>query len=367
MDDFNNNLKYWLNYNFEKSLKSFTKDDVLKVLNKGDLEPLDLLTLLSPASDDLLEELAIRAKALTIREFGKTVLVYSPIYLSNHCNNRCVYCGFNKDNSIKRSRLSSYELENECLKLKQEGIRHILLLTGGDRVKSPIKYIKESIKTAKKYFDSISIEMYSMSNREYKELRDLGVHNVTIYQETYNMNLYKKLHLYGEKSDYNFRLEAPKRALSNGIKSINLGVLLGLGDPIIDFFMASIHSLYLFKMYPHADLTMSLPRIKSSSGNFKQEYTIDDRLFTKLIVVFRLFLPKAGISLSTRESSELRDNLLQLGVTKISAGSKTDVGGYTKSKSDKQFEISDNRSIFEIDSRLRDLGYQPIYKDWVTV
>jgi len=367
MNNFKKLLHEWDNFNFESKLNSFTDIEIKKILQKEKLTELDFLGLLSPAADSRLEEIASLANRLTINEFGKTMLIYTPLYLSNYCNNGCIYCGFSSRNSITRSKMTLDEIEIECRQVHKMGIRHILLLTGGDRVNSSFNYIQSAVKIAKKFFDSISIEMYSMSLKEYKVLKDLGVNNITIYQETYNEHKYKEVHPTGEKSHYDFRLEAPERVAEAGITSVNLGVLLGLDSPIIDFFKTALHCKYIYDNYPFIDISISLPRIKDAEGSFKADFRIEDKLFVKLIMAFRIFIPKAGISLSTREESSFRDNLIPLGVTKMSAGSKTNVGGYSTNKSGNQFEISDERSIKEIDEALVLKGYQAVYKDWVLI
>lgn len=368
MSSFFNALNSWNSFDFKSGLNNYSDNDITEILQKEQLTALDFLGLLSPAADSRLEDIATIANKLTVTEFGRTMLIYTPLYLSNYCNNNCLYCGFSIKNSISRSRMTEKQIADECDKIHSMGIRHILLLTGGDRINSSFEYIKMSVKIVSKYFDSISIEMYSMSITEYKTLKELGVNNITIYQETYNEKLYKNIHLSGEKSYYRFRLDAPERIAESGIKSINLGVLLGLDDPVIDFFKVALHCDFIFKNYPTIDVSISLPRIKDTlSSSYTPAFDIPDRLFTKFIMAFRIFLPKAGISLSTREEAGFRDNLIPLGITKMSAGSKTNVGGHSLDKGENQFEISDKRSINEIDSTLRNKGYQPVYKDWVLI
>lgn len=365
MNNFYSQLQYWNSIDINSYIKNCTPEDVQKVLNKYELDEKDFLTLVSPSADNYLEDIAKRAHDVTIREFGRTIQLYTPLYLSNFCQNRCTYCGFNIENEILRTKLTDEEILIEGQKIRDLGIKHILLLTGGDRVNTPMSYIRNAVSILDKLFDSISIEMYAMSKKEYKSLFDMGVDNVTIYQETYNQERYRQVHLKGEKSSYDFRLEAPERAASAGARSVNLGVLLGLDSPISDFFKAALHCNYIRNSYPGCDVSISLPRIREAIGGFKPEELVTDRLLTKLIMAFRLFIPRGGISLSTRESSRLRDSLLPLGVTKMSAQSRTSVGGHNKTKSENQFEISDERTVEELDSDLRSKGYQPVYKDWV--
>lgn len=361
MNNIQDLIYIWESFDFTDYMKSVDESEIEGILAKEEINEFDLLTLLSPASDNYLEKIAQRSRSITDREFGKTIQVYTPLYLSSYCKNRCTYCGFNEDNSIPRIKLSTQELEDECTRLAGLGIKHILLLTGGDRVNTPMDYIEESVETAKKFFDSISIEMYAMSEKEYAKLMSLGVDNVTIYQETYDRNLYKKVHLSGEKSHYDFRLEAPSRAADAGARSVNIGALLGLGNPVKDFFMAAIHSKYIRDNHPGCDVALSFPRLRDAKSDFNQDQVVTDRLLVKMVMGYRLFVPRGGISISTRESKEFRNNILPLGVTKMSAQSKTSVGD----SGDEQFKISDERTVLELDSDLRKLGYQPVYKDWV--
>lgn len=361
MTNFEGIVDKWDLFNIPDFINSRTKNDVKQTLGKKELKEQDLLTLLSPAADSFLEEIARKSREITDREFGKTIQIYTPLYLSSYCKNRCIYCGFNEENSIPRSKLSEKELREECRRLQHIGIKHILLLTGGDRINTPIDYISSSVEIAKEFFDSISIEMYAMSEKEYKSLMELGVDNVTIYQETYNKELYKKVHLSGEKSHYSFRLEAPMRAAIAGARSVNLGALLGLGNPIQDFFIAALHSKFIRDNYPGCDVALSFPRLREANSDYIQNNIVTDKLLVKMVMAYRLFIQRGGISISTRESMEFRNNILPLGVTKMSAQSKTSVGD----SGDEQFKISDERTVSELDRDLRQLGYQPVYKDWV--
>ncbi len=367
MSNFKSILDKWGSFDFDKFIKTSNKNIIEDILHKDYLTDTDFLTLLTPASDSFLEKLAQKAHKRTVNEFGKTIQIYTPLYLSNFCTNRCIYCGFNRDNRIERDILSLKEIENECMSISEKGLKHILLLTGGDRVKTSINYIKSAVLIARKYFSSISIEMYSMTSDEYSTLADLGVENVTLYQETYNCETYKKVHLSGEKSDYDFRLNAPERAAEAGIRSLNLGVLLGLSEPIKDFFLAGLHCSYIQKKFPGVNVSISLPRIKEATGGYQTGIEVSDKQLAKFIIAFRLFIQKGGISISTRESECLRDNLIPLGVTKMSAESKTKVGGHIKNDGINQFETSDKRTVEEFHASIKAKGYQPVYKDWVTI
>lgn len=367
MNNFTQILNNWENFNFVSFLETRNTNNVLEILQKDNLTEYDFLTLLSPAADNVLEQIAQRSHDITIKEFGKTIQIFTPLYLSNYCTNKCIYCGFNVLNKITRSKLTVQQAIDESIKINNLGIRHILLLTGGDRKNSSVDYIKTIIRKIKPYFDSISIEMYAMTETEYKELVSLGVDNVTMYQETYSPKRYSEVHLAGEKSDYSFRLNAPERAAKSGVNSINFGALLGLDNPIKDFFKAAIHSEYIRNKYPGCDVGISLPRIKSAIGGFKVSEPVNDLLFTKMLMAYRLFIHRGLISISTRESATFRNNILPLGVNKMSAESKTTVGGHSEDHSDPQFEISDHRTVKELDEYLISKEMQPVYKDWVIV
>ena len=360
-------LNQWQNSDLIKFLISVTDSDVKFVIGKEKLDEKDLLILLSERAQFFLEEMAERSREITLHQFGKTINLFTPLYLSNYCSNVCLYCGFNHTHNIARKKLSSDEIRREAVVISRLGLNHILILTGGDRKNSDPDYILEAVKILKEYFSSISIEIYALTVEEYVLFMENGVDHVTIYQETYNRDLYKKLHLSGEKADYDFRLNAPERAASAGAFSVNLGVLLGLDNPVLDFYKVCLHGDYLRKKYPGTSIAMSFPRICPAEGGFSPAYSVSNQSLVQFITAFRLFMPRGEISISTRESSELRDHLLPLGVTKMSAGSSTAVGNRSGESSSEQFAISDNRSVSDMDRDLRASGFQPVYKDWMSL
>ncbi|MBN2618514.1 MAG: 2-iminoacetate synthase ThiH [Spirochaetales bacterium] len=364
MSSFYNYLSNWDKFDYIKFLQSRTEIDIKQILEKEKINELDFLALLSSKSDLFLEQMAVKSSSITKREFGQTILIFTPLYLSNFCSNGCTYCGFHKKNKIKRGKLTKKEIIDEAIKIRELGIQHILILTGGDRIRSPFEYIRDSIIIMKQFFKSISIEVYALSEEEYLELHRLGVDNLTLYQETYNKSRYEEVHLYGEKRSYEYRLSAPERAAKSGFRSVTLGALLGLDNPVIDFFKASLHTLYIRDNFPGTEVNISLPRLRNSMGNSIKSIELSDKDITKFIIAYRLFIPRSGISLSTRESSKLRNNLLPLGITKMSAQSKTTVGGHSEVKGDEQFEISDKRSVKELHRDLVSMSFQPVYKDW---
>ncbi|MDO8525839.1 MAG: 2-iminoacetate synthase ThiH [Candidatus Omnitrophota bacterium] len=331
----------------------------------------DLMALLSPDAEEHLEDMARQSRELTLRYFGKTIRLYTPIYISNYCENRCAYCGFNAGNKIARKRLSPEEVEREARAIAQTGLRHILLLTGESRAMSPISYIKDCLKVLNKYFSSVSVEIYALTEAEYAELVSEGVDGLTIHQETYDEETYRSVHPSGPKSDYKFRIEAPERGARAGMRNVNIGVLLGLGDWREEAFRLGLHAKYLQDEFPGVDIGVSLPRLKPHAGSFKAPHRVSDKAFVQMITALRIFLPRLGISISTREEASFRENLIPLGVTRISAGSSTYVGGHTAGPISgdnlPQFEISDKRSVAEIMNMLGQKGYQPVTKDWLRI
>ncbi len=362
---FKNIIIEYENFDLQKYFKSVTDEDLRSTLEKENLNLKDLLNLLSPKAAYYLEEMAEKAQRLTKMHFGKKIHLYSPIYLSNYCSSACIYCGFSKNNRIIRKQLTFEEIEIEAQKLAEMQIEHVLILTGEAKHIANFDYIARSVRILKKYFSSISIEIYPLTEIEYKLLKKEGVDGLTIYQETYDENVYDKVHLAGEKKNFTYRLDAAERGCLADFRQVSIGALYGLSSLEKEAFLNALHANYLMNKYPTTEISVSFPRIRNAEGSFNAFKELDDAKLLQFILAFRLFLPKVGINLSTRESSFLRDNLLGLGVTKISAGSKTSVGGYQKgSTSTEQFEIVDNRSVEEIDLAIRKKGFDPIYKDW---
>ncbi|MFA6635618.1 MAG: 2-iminoacetate synthase ThiH [Candidatus Omnitrophota bacterium] len=323
--------------------------------------------LVNSTSDDVVEKAALRAHELTIRNFGRVIHLYTPMYLSNFCDNECVYCGFKKGNTIQRKTLTMDEVRRESEYIYSKGFRNILILTGGARGAAPIDYIKSCVKILRERFSSISIEVYELTTDEYRELIDEGVDGLVIYQEVYDEDIYRKVHLSGAKQNYEFRLSAPERALSAGMRTVSIGALLGLGEWKSEGFFTALHASYLEKMFPSAEISISVPRIRPQVSSFKPYSEVSDKDLVRIVTSLRVFLPRVGITLSTRERAYLRDILLSVGVTRMSAGSTTCVGGHTVKKEEcraEQFEISDIRDLNEIKDMLRNKGYQPVLKDW---
>ena len=264
-------------------------------------------------------------------------------------------------------------MEREGVAVSSTGLRHVLLLTGGSKKSAPVSYIKECVKILKRYFSSVSLEIYALAESEYEELVKAGACGLTIYQEVYDEDIYEKVHPTGPKRNYSFRIGAPERAARRGMRSVNIGVLLGLGDWRREAFFMALHAAYLQDRFPETEVSISIPRMRpyAQTKNYKPDYEVSDKNVVQIIVAMRIFMPKLGITLSTRESPELRENLIPLGITRMSAGSKTSVGGHTiaadECEKSGQFNVFDRRRVPEIKEAIRKKGYQPVLKDWMRI
>ncbi|MGM1430379.1 2-iminoacetate synthase ThiH [Sphingobacterium lactis] len=342
-----------------------TVRDVERTLAKTKLDTLDFLTLISPAAAPFLEEMAQRAKVITQQRFGKTIQLYAPMYLSNECQNICTYCGFSMDNKIKRKTLNDSEIIMEALALKAMGINHVLLVSGEANKIVDMPYFLHAIALLKPHFANISIEVQPLSKEDYRELHLAGVHTVLVYQETYHEEVYKKYHPKGKKSNFAFRIDTPDRIGAAGIHKIGLGVLLGLEDWRIDSFFNALHLDYLQRTYWQTKYSVSFPRLRPAEGTVEPNFIMEDRHLLQLICAYRLWNPDLEISISTREREHFRNHIIPLGVTTMSAASKTNPGGYVVDpQSLEQFEIADERSMDEIRALIRKHGYDPVMKDW---
>ncbi len=349
---------YDLIYNADEKL-------IEKAIYKDKLSEKDLGTLLSPKAEKYLDKMAEISYDITRERFGKTMRIYAPIYLSNYCINNCIYCGFNRKNRISRLALSLEEIEKEAEILSSYGIKNVILVTGDNMKKFSFDMLLETVKISTKYFPFVAIEVPSLTYEEYKLLHNAGADGLTMFQETYIESLYPKFHLSGPKADYLYRLDTPERAASAGMRFIGLGALLGLADYRIDTFYMCLHGKYLSKKYWKSQISSSFPRIRHSAGEYKPEYNVSDKNLLQLIFAYRMFFHDAGINISTREPAEFRDKLIYLGATIMSAGSKTEPGGYSHSQDEAvQFSIEDNRSVDEFCSRVKELGFDPVLKDW---
>jgi 2-iminoacetate synthase len=357
-------FKQYSGINFEKRFSSVNEREIKRIINKESINREDFLKLISPKSQPYLELMAQKAKKLSMNHFGKAVTLYTPMYLSNYCNNKCVYCSFNANHEIRRRRLTEEEIVREGDIISQTGLKHLLILTGSSRQATSVKYIKRAVELLKDKFESIAIEIYPLHRSEYKQLIEAGVDGLTIYQEVYNEEQYKKVHPSGPKMDYIFRLNAPESACQEKMSKVNIGALLGLHDIRKEVFYLGLHGEYLSKKYPEVEMSFSLPRIKKAKGShFYSE--INNRDFVQLLLALRIFLPYFSINISTREDASFRRHLLHLGVNKMSAGVSTAVGGHIDEKGETQFEIDDHGSVENVKKMIKEAGYQPVMKDWV--
>ncbi|EIM65499.1 2-iminoacetate synthase ThiH [Desulfobacter postgatei] len=340
--------------------------DVIRSLAKEKPGPMDFLTLLSPRAAGHLEVMARKAHHLTVQYFGRTIQMFIPLYISNYCNNGCAYCGFNHRNPILRRRLSLEEIEIEAEAIAKTGMQHVLFLTGEAQHMTPMSYLVDAAQLLKKHFASVAIEVYPLEVDDYRQLYGAGVDSMTMFQETYDEDVYKRVHLAGKKMDYQWRLNGPERAAMAGMRVVNLGALLGLSEPRRDMFFTGLHARYLENKYIDTEVAISLPRFNEAEGDFQPDYLVDDKTFVQFMTALRIFLPRSGVTVSTRENATFRDHILPLGVTRYSAGSSTGVGGYTEVPEGQtpQFEITDVRSVAQVADAILAQGYQPIYKDW---
>lgn len=349
-------------------IENTTSDQIVRIIGKDRLTVMDFLALLSPAAEEHLELMAQKAHQMTVQQFGRVILLYTPMYLSDYCTNHCTYCGFNITNVFTRKQLTLEEVEREAEKIAATGLKHILILTGDAPKIAGVSYMSECVQILKKYFTSIAIEVYALETEEYGALIQAGVESMTIYQETYNAPIYDSLHLSGPKKNYRYRLDAPERACQAGIRSVNVGALLGLDQWRKDGFFVGLHANYLQNKYSDVEVSLSMPRIRPTMGNCETGLTVNDKNMVQMMTAFRLFMPRAGMTLSTRENADFRNHAIKLGVTKMSAGVNTAVGGHTESQENSgQFAISDERSVPQMCEAILKLGYQPVFKDWQAI
>ncbi|MEG0843948.1 MAG: 2-iminoacetate synthase ThiH [Romboutsia sp.] len=357
-------IEKYRDFDIESYLDNVRDIDVIRSLNKSSLDEYDLLNLLSKVATNYLEQMAQKSHDITNRYFGRAMLLYTPMYISNYCINKCTYCGYNIESGIKRKKLDMEEIKVEGKEISKNGFKHLLLLTGESKFHSDVEYIGEAVENLKDSFPSISIEIYPMDEDEYRYIIDKGVDGLTVYQEVYDENIYKEVHLKGPKSNYKYRLDAPERGAKAGMRSLSIGSLLGLNDFRKEIFYTLMHGKYLRNKYPHVDISYSVPRIRPFKGCYENLVEVNDKDLVQSILVMRLFDNQGGINLSTRENVELRRNLIPLGITKLSAGVSTNVGGHSQDDDTAQFKISDESNVTEVKDMLKDIGYQPIFKDW---
>jgi 2-iminoacetate synthase len=347
-----------------QKIDNTTEKDVQNALNKQYRTIDDFLYLISDKATAYLEQMAALSEKITRLRFGNTVNLYAPLYISNECVNACAYCGFNVNNQIKRNSLTLEQVKKEADILYKEGFRHILIVSGESRRHVPVSYLAEIAKELSRKFASVSVEVYPMETNEYELLVKAGVCGIAVYQETYNEELYAKLHK-GPKANFKYRLHTAERAATAGFRELGIGALLGLSNFKTELAITAIHAKYLMKHYWKSAVSISFPRLKNAAGHFKPLVTVSDKMLAQAIFALRIVLNDVGLVLSTRESEKFRDGMVTLGITRMSAGSKTNPGGYsTCENSLEQFAIADERTPSQISEMLEKKGLEPVWKDF---
>ncbi len=355
----------------------YTAEDVKAALEHTTCTIEDFKALLSPAAEPFLEQMAERARLETSKHFGNTVYLFTPLYIANYCENYCVYCGFNCYNHIKRMKLSMEQIEKEMKVIADSGMEEILILTGESRGQSNVEYIGEACKLARKYFRMVGLEIYPVNTDEYKYLHECGADYVTVFQETYDADKYEKLHLLGHKRVWPYRFDAQERALRGGMRGVAFSALLGLSDFRKDALASALHVYYLQRKYPHAEMSLSCPRLRPIINNDKiNPLDVHEKQLCQVLCAYRIFLPYVGITVSSRESAEFRNGIVKIAATKVSAGVSTGIGDHESKYSGKetdgvqgveQFEIVDNRSLDKMYKDIAEEGLQPVLNDYLYV
>lgn len=352
-------------HDVQASIYAKTSADVERALTKPKRDLEDFKALISPAAMPYLEEMARLSQQLTLKRFGKVMQLFVPMYLSNECQNICTYCGFSVDNKVRRVTLTDQQILEEVKVIKSYGYEHILLVTGEANKTVGMDYFKNALELIRPHFSHIAMEVQPLEQNEYEELIPAGLNTVLVYQETYHEENYKFHHPKGKKSNFEYRLETPDRLGKAGIYKIGLGVLIGLEDWRTDSFFNALHLNYLEKKYWQSKYSVSFPRLRPYSGNLEPKVVMSDKELVQLICAYRIYNEEVELSISTRESEKFRNNIIKLGITSMSAGSKTDPGGYASGmQALEQFEISDERTPAEVADMLRSQGYEAVWKDW---
>lgn len=348
----------------------FTDKDVRLALSKEHLGPRDFMALLSTAAAPFLEEMAQKAHLVTRRHFGNNITILTPIYFANYCDNYCIYCGFNSHNKIKRARLTDEELHRECKNIADTGIEEVIMLTGESPKMSDIKYIGNAVKIARQYFRVINMEIYPVNSEDYKYLHECGADYVTVFQETYNSDKYATLHLAGHKRIFPYRFYSQERAILGGMRGVGFAALLGLDDYQKDALATGMHAWLMQRKYPHAEISLSCPRLCPIINNDKiNPKDVDERKLTQIICAYRLFMPYACIVVSSRESARYRNAIMKIAATKVSASVCVGIGGHLENDGsemgDEQFEITDGRSFDQMYSDIKSMGLQPVTSEYI--
>jgi 2-iminoacetate synthase len=347
-----------------EKIESASQDQVARVLAQKRWSVEDFPVLISPAAEPFLETMANLSSRMTLLRFGKTIRLYTPLYISNECVNNCQYCGFSLRNAIERRTLSQEEVVEETDFLYQQGFRHILLVSGESPAKVPVSYLKKLAQILREKFSGISIEIYPLDLEGYQTLADNGVSGIAIYQETFDREIYQQVHM-GPKADFEARLKTPELACEAGFREVGIGVLLGLADYRLDLALLASQAHYLMKRWWRSQVAVSFPRLRDAEGCMKPSQEVTDRQLAQAIFALRMVLPDADLVLSTRESRKFRDGMVGLGITRMSAGSKTRPGGYVVDMhSLEQFEVADTRNVQEVVQMIESKGFEAVWKDF---
>lgn len=360
-------------YDYDK----YTARDVRAALDHETCSVEDFKALLSPAAAPFLEEMAQKARIETGKHFGNTVYLFTPLYIANYCENYCVYCGFNCYNHINRMKLNMEQIEKEMQVIADSSMEEILILTGESRTMSDVKYIGEACKLARKYFRMVGVEIYPVNTDEYHYLHECGVDYVTVFQETYDNVKYETLHLMGHKRVWPYRFDAQERALRGGMRGVAFSALLGLSDFRKDALASALHVYYLQRKYPHAEMSLSCPRLRPIINNDKiNPLDVGEKELCQVLCAYRIFMPFVGITVSSRESKSFRDGIVKIAATKVSAGVSTGIGDHESkytgkeaegAEGDEQFEINDERSFETMYEDMSEEGLQPVLNDYLYV
>lgn len=352
-------------YDYDK----YTAADVKRAIYSTNRGPEEFAALLSPAAAPFLEEIAQAAQAETRKHFGNSIYMFTPIYIANYCENYCIYCGFNCHNKIRRAKLNAEEIEREMQEIAKTGLQEVLILTGESPKMSDVKYIGEACKIARRYFKVIGLEIYPVNSEDYTYLHECGADYVTVFQETYNPDKYETLHLAGKKRIFPYRINTQERAVRGGMRGVGFAALLGLDDFRRDAFATGMHAWYVQRKYPQAEIAFSCPRLRPIINNDKiNPMDVHEAQLLQVVCAYRLLMPFASITVSTRECERVRNNLIQIAATKISAGVNVGIGGHSgEEKGDEQFEIDDTRTVDEVYQAILDHGLQPVMSDYIYV
>ena len=358
----------------EYDASRYTGRDVVRALGHENCTVEDFQALLSPAAEPFLEQMAQRARCETGRHFGNTVYLFTPLYIANYCENYCVYCGFNCFNHIRRMKLTMEQVEHEMQVIAESGMEEILLLTGESRSMSSVEYIGEACRLARKYFKLVGVEVYPLNTDEYRYLHECGVDYVTVFQETYDTARYAELHLLGHKRVWPYRFDAQERALMGGMRGVAFSALLGLADFRKDALATALHANFLQRKYPYAEISLSCPRVRPIVNNETiNPQDVHEKQLCEILCAYRIFLPFAGITVSSRESASFRNGIVKIAATKISAGVSTGIGDHENKyhgtqaaeQGDEQFEIADGRSLKKMYQDMTAERLQPVLNDYL--